>query len=161
MSRLLAYLGRFAAILLGFICACLAASTFLHVLVLGGFDWLSSDLHMEMTVWFSVVFMTALIGSFSFIPSMILIVIAEITATRGWLAYALCGGGVGFLAAFLMRSSGPAFDALEHDLAPAAVSLSLVMIAAGMIGGLAYWLVTGRAAGLWLERISAPERSGS
>ncbi len=161
MNRLLAYLGRFAAILLGFICACLAASTFLHLLVLGGFEWLSSGWHMEMTVWFSVVFMTALIGSFSFIPAMVLIVLAEITATRGWLAYALSGGGVGFLAAFLMRSSGPVLDGLEHNLSPAAVSLSLVMVAAGMIGGLAYWLVTGRAAGLWLERVTAPERSGS
>ena len=161
MNRLLAYLGRFAAILLGFICACLAASAFLHLLALGGFDWLSADWHMEMTVWFSVVFMTALIGSFAFIPAIILIVIAEITATRGWLAYSLCGGGVGFVAAFMMRSSGPALDGMEGSLSPAATGLSFAVIAAGMIGGLAYWLITGRAAGLWLDRITAPERSGS
>ena len=162
MNRVLAYLGRFAVILAGFASACLAGSVFLHMLVLGGYDWVVGEWHLEMTVWFSVLFVTALIGSICFLPAMVLIVIAEIVSARGWLAYALSGGVLGVLFTFVLRGGGgPERTEFERSAWPDA-DLLLAMVAAGMMGGLAYWLVAGRTSGLWLKRIvNAPGPSGS
>ncbi len=87
--------------------------------------------------------LASLVGYVAFVPAMLVIFYAEITKRRDWLFYALAGGIIAavapFLAAIVVQPAGGSrFD------------FALMATAAGMIGGLSYWLVAGRSAGNWL-----------
>jgi hypothetical protein len=89
------------------------------------------------------------IGQFSWLIATAAIVVAEIAAIRTWLYYV----GMGALSAAYALStlaSGPA-DPATADLA---LRDSFIFIAAGLAGGLVYWLVAGRSAGV---RVSGKE----
>ena len=82
-------------------------------------------------------------GYVAFFPGMAVILFGEFTRRRDWLYYAVAGGVIAVAAPFFItlvwgenRSSETEFLAMS--------------LASGMIGGLAYWLVSGRNAGNWL-----------
>lgn len=60
--------------------------------------------------------------------------------------HALGGGLVG--AAVYVLQSATRGDTPASELLP-------ITVASGIVAGLAYWLVAGRSAGLWLERLTA------
>lgn len=157
MSRLLAYLRRFAVILAGFFCASLGASGFLHVLALGGMPWTNQEMALAARGFaFSVPFVALFVGYFVLIPAMIVILAAEFLGRRDWLYFALAGGVAGLAVAYFHRirpmEDGP-FDP---------VTTAVALAATGMVGGICYWLVAGRSSGLTLDRVvNARERSGS
>lgn len=146
MDRFVLFFLRLIMITVGFIVASLAAGIALALLTRivtppeatelsnAGFDrWL-----IVATITFS-----SLTGYVAFIPAMIVILYGEFTSRRDWLFYALAGGLIAAFAPLiltLLRGTGQPVD-LEF------LAMSL---AAGMIGGLAYWLVSGRKAGNWL-----------
>ncbi len=154
MSRLLAYLWRFAVVIAGFFCAVVAASAFLHLLLFGGFDW-RGEAGAAVTGSLSVsVLVVALIFAYmAFLPAVILVIAAEVFGWRGWLFHALAGGVIGLTASmFTWMTAGSGTD----------FGLLWALVAAGMTGGLAYWLIAGRSSGLTLDRVvSARERSVS
>jgi hypothetical protein len=82
----------------------------------------------------------AAIGTAALLPGAVAIAIGEIAGWRAWIVYVVFGLAVtGVLGRLLDRGLHPALPHL-----PAAV-------AAGIVGGLAYWLVAGRGAG-WRRR---------
>jgi hypothetical protein len=90
LSQLLHYLFRFALIIFGFICAIVAASIFLNMLLIGGSEWIGDEgpfLYMTVPA-FAVV-----IGYSVFIPAAVLILYAELTS---WVRlYSLSSGNGG------------------------------------------------------------------
>ena len=70
------------------------------------------------------------------------IAISEFRGWRDWLTYALAGGAITG-GAMLVFTGGQNISNLA------------LLIAAGLAGGLAYWLIAGRNAGKLLERIHA------
>ena len=157
MSRVIAYLVRFAVILFGYIVASLAASAFLNVLFLASLGYAPEHAHPTATasLYFSVPFVALFIAYFAFMPAAIVILISEIFRRRDWLFYALAGGIVAavFLG-FVHRNADINFDVTD----PHAIA---AVIGCGMVGGIFYWLSAGRWAGSWWQAATSPERSGS
>ncbi|RVC57826.1 hypothetical protein [Mesorhizobium sp.] len=158
MSRFIAYVIRFAVILVGYIAASLAASAFLNILFLGSLGYTPDQTHptAAASLYFSIPFVALFVAYFAFMPAAVVIVAAEILGRRDWLFYAIAGGGVA--AAFLgfVRQSG------DPDFVVADTSAILAVIGSGMVGGIFYWLAAGRWAGSWREtQPISPGPSGS
>lgn len=157
MSRVIAYLVRFAVILFGYIVASLAASAFLNVLFLASLGYAPEHAHPTATasLYFSIPFVALFIAYFAFMPAAIVILISEILSRRDWLFYALAGGIVAavFLG-FVHQNADINFDVTG----PRAIA---AVIGCGMVGGIFYWLSAGRWAGSWWQAATSPERSKS
>ena len=74
------------------------------------------------------------------LPSLIAVAIAEIAAIRSWLYYPVAGGLASFIG-WWNTASAP------QDIAP--YNEPTLLTAAGIAGGLGYWLVAGWNAGFW------------
>jgi hypothetical protein len=150
MSRMLGHLVRFAVIILGYLAASLAASAFIHVLFLGALGWTPEEVPFSITgpLVFTVPLVALFVAYFAFIPSFIVILATEFLGRRDWLTYALAGGLVSLAIGGIMWSD--VVPAAEADAAlPSIVNqprVMLLMLGAGIVGGIAYWLVAGRRA---------------
>ncbi|WP_027169699.1 hypothetical protein [Mesorhizobium sp. WSM3224] len=145
MRRIIAYLFRFAVILVGYVVGSLAASAFLNVLVLAHLGYTPADPEPTATasLYFSVPFVALFVAYFAFMPAAVVILIAEVLGRRDWLFYALGGAVIAVVFLGFVHSVGDAnFDVT-------ATNARLAVIGAGMVGGIFYWLSAGRWAGSW------------
>jgi hypothetical protein len=146
----MALFGRIIAIFFALIVAIMVAGITLAIgIIAPEWPWLDSD-PVERMVFFAVSFFaTSFVGATAFVPAMLLIVLAEIARMRSFLYYAVAGAVVGLASYF---GSDVEFR-LENttDVAPVGHPLQLAA-AAGIIGGLTYWLIAGRNAGRSRER---------
>ena len=155
MSRVVAYLLRFAVIIAGYAFAALAASAFLNLISIGAFDWTAEEAPWVIagSVLVSIPLAALFVAYFAFVPSAVAILAAELLRRRSWLFYAIAGALIAVGVVVFMRGGADARLATDSRL-------TLAMIGGGMVGGIAYWLVAGRSAGRWLDRgaadISAP-----
>lgn len=147
MNRLVAYLIRFAVILIGYVVASLAASAFLNIMVLASLGYAPEHAHPTATasLYFSFPFVALFVAYFAFMPAAIVIIVSEILSRRDWLFYALAGAVVAavFLG-FVHRTADANFDVTD-------TSAVLVVVGCGMVGGIFYWLSAGRWAGSWRQ----------
>src|SRR5690606_9314646 len=125
--------------------AALAASAFLHLIVFawGGFGRQDAPALVAGSLIFSVPFVALFVAYLGFIPSIAVILFAEVTGRRDWLTYAV-GGGVA-AAVFV----GFAQQARDPDLTVLDPGMMAVIVGSGIVGGIAYWQVAGRGAGSW------------
>jgi hypothetical protein len=153
VSRIGAYLFRFAVILVGYTAASLAASAFIHVLFIGWSGLFGEELPPAVAtgMMFSIPFVALFVAYFVFIPSAIAIIVAEVLGKRDWLFYALAGGAVGL--AFI----GFLYENADPDFAVTGTPAVLGIVGGGMIGGLAYWLIAGRSTASWRTQQRPPE----
>jgi hypothetical protein len=153
LNRVLIYIGRFAAMSGGFIAASLAASAMITLLFIGPLGWTADELPYVMTgsVIVAVPFLAAFVGYFAFVPALPVMVAGELLGRRGWLFHTLGGGLVAVVV--LAAIWGDAWRGSGED----AVPLAAIIVAAGLAGGFAYWLVAGRNAGLWIEEAAASD----
>jgi hypothetical protein len=82
-----------------------------------------------------------------FVPAMIGVVISEALAIRSWIYHAANGGISAWLGWALTQDIQEEYRFLTEPR---------ILIAAGLVGGLVYWLVTGWTAGFW--KPAGPER---
>ncbi len=136
--------------IIGFGIAALAASAFLHIMWFGPLDPPPEEMSgmVAGTMFVSIPFVALLVGYFAFLPALVVLVIAEFYRRRGWLFYALGGAAASlfFIARMLPTLMAPESDGFGVFLIAAAIG-------AGMVGGIAYWLVAGRTAGRWLDSL--------
>lgn len=146
MDRVIAYLFRFAVIIVGYAFASLAASAFLNAVFLGfaGFTVDEATTVASGSIVFSIPFVALFVAYFAFIPSALAILVGELFAKRDWLFYALAGGIVAAVVIGFVRGAAEAGNEAMTDL-----NFALALIGSGMVGGIAYWLVAGRTAGNW------------
>ncbi|WP_376702668.1 hypothetical protein RQ479_22335 [Mesorhizobium sp. ISC25] len=150
MNRLVAYLIRFAVILIGYGVASLAASAFLNVMFLASLGLMTDETQpaAQASLWFSIPFVALFVAYFAFMPAAIAILVSEILGRRDWLFYALAGAVVS--AVFL----GFVHQTADANFEVTNTSVMLAVIGCGMVGGIFYWLSAGRTAGSW-RQISA------
>lgn len=145
MGRFFLFFARLVAISFGFMIAALAAAAALVVLngmlTPGEIARLQAR-GLDFRLVFGVFGLASLIGYSAFAPAAILIVLAEFTRRRDWLAHALGGG---LVACFVLLGAQSLGVALAFDAGHVASD-----IACGMVAGIVYWLVAGRSAGRWL-----------
>ena len=144
-------LGRILVIFFSLIVAMMIAGIVLAVgILVPDRSWLDAD-PVERVMFFTVSFFaTSYIGASAFVPALLLIVVAEVMRLRNLLYYAAAGAVVGLTSFF-----GSNVELrLENttDVTPVFHPLQLAA-AAGIIGGLAYWLLAGRNAGRWREPV--------
>lgn len=84
----------------------------------------------------------SVIGASLFLPAVLLVTVAEIASLRS-LVYHVGAGG---LLAFGLWMLGPDGARSQTD---ALTSAGSIVLAAGFIGGAAYWLLAGRSSGCW------------
>lgn len=142
-------LGRIIVIFFALIVATMVAGIALAVGIISP-DWAGVDSDPVERVSFFVVafFATSFVGAAATFPALVLIVFAEAARMRSLLYYGVAGAVVGLAAYFGSDVS----SRLENttDVVPVGHALQLAA-AAGIIGGLVYWLIAGRKAGRWRE----------
>jgi len=141
--------GRIIVIFFAFILAIIAAGIALAIGIVAP-DWMGVDSDPFERVSFFIVsfFATSFVGAVAFLPALVVIVIAEAARLRSLLYYGVGGALVG-LASYYGSDISVRLENTT-DVAPVANALQLVA-AAGIIGGLVYWMVAGRNAGRWRE----------
>ncbi|MER8518502.1 hypothetical protein NKI48_01650 [Mesorhizobium sp. M0644] len=159
MNRLVAYLIRFAVILVGYGVASLAASAFLNIMFLASLGLMTDETQpvAQASLWFSVPFVALFVAYFAFMPAAVAILVSEILGRRDWLFYALAGAAVAAVFLGFVRQTKDANFEITNT------SVMLAVIGCGMVGGIFYWLSAGRSAGSWrrIGRPISPGPSGS
>lgn len=77
---------------------------------------------------------------YMFVPAMIGVLISEVLAIRSWIYHAANGGVSAWIGWALTRDIQDEYRFLTEPR---------ILIAAGLLGGLAYWIVSGWTAGFW------------
>ena len=139
--------GRIIVIFFGLVVAIMIAGVTLVIGIIAP-DWSGVDSDPVERVMFFIAsfFATSLVGAVAILPALIVIMFAEIARMRSFLYYGVGGALIGLASYFGSDIS----VRLENttDVAPVNNALQLAA-AAGIIGGLAYWLIAGRNAGRW------------
>jgi len=146
--------GRIIVIAFGLIVAILIAGIVLAIgIIAPDWPWLDSD-PVERVQFFVVSFFaTSFVGASALVPALLFIAIAEAARLRSLLYYAAAGAVVG--AASYFGSNVELRLENTTDVSPVFHPMQLAA-AAGIIGGLAYWLLAGRNAGRWRESAQPP-----
>jgi hypothetical protein len=142
---------RIVMMFVGYVWACIAASL---VLTLGTLtpEWnsffdalgLQSAHAQSAAMWTVVGLGAAIIFVVGFLPSLLAIALAEGLALRSVVVYGVIGGALTLAATYgldFFRDVAPPGSDLAHERE--------VFAAAGIAGGLVYWLFAGRRAGQW------------
>ena len=146
-------LGRIIVIIFGLLVAILVAGITLAVgIVLPEWAAMDSDPIERVIFFFVAFFATSYVGAVGVLPAALVIAISEAARMRSLIYYGV-GGALVALASYY--GSDIAFQ-LENttDVTPVANALQLAA-AAGILSGLAYWLIAGRNAGRWRAPPSA------
>ena len=153
MNRCFLSLARLAVILAGYGVAALAASAFLHLLVLGaaGLQPDEAPPVFVRSLVFSVPFVALFVSYFAFVPAGIAILASEVLGLRSWLFHALAGAAVGLAVAVLFGQAPMVVEMGGTVVEPTFGTPRFVasLVGCGIVGGLFYWLCAGRSAGNW------------
>jgi hypothetical protein len=154
MSTFLAYLRRLLVIAFGFGAASLCSALFFFLGTLlpeyrqdiAG----ATQTEIVMTSFFYSIVLLPLFATLIGLPVLFLAILAEIFRIRSLLAHGATGMVLGGVAPLI------GLDNFEN----ASSELLVAAAAAGIVGGLVYWFVAGRNAGVLIDRI-ANERAGA
>jgi hypothetical protein len=142
----MAFIGRLFAIAFGFLAACFVAGIVVIFALLfpemADFSTDTIDSNVVNLI-FGIGFVV--ISGFSLVPALILILITETFYIRHVLAYAIVGG----LAGLCCYLAFIPFDTVAMTFTGIVRRHLEVMVGAGIVGGLVYWLIAGRNAGVW------------
>ena len=144
-------LGRIIVIIFALIVASMAAGVALAIGIVA--SDLDSDPVERMRFFVVSFFATSFFGAVVWAPAFVLIVLGETLCIRSFIYYGVAGALVGLASYFgsniaMLLENTTDLPPVEHALPLAAV--------AGVIGGVAYWLIAGRKAGTWRASIVTP-----
>ena len=142
--------GRIIVILFGLFVAIIVAGITLAIgIVLPEWATMDSDPIERVIFFFVAFFATSYVGAVAILPAALVIVILEAVRMRSFLYYGI-GGALVALASYYGSDISVQLENTT-DVTPVGNALQLAA-AAGILGGLAYWLIAGRNAGRWRER---------
>ena len=146
----MALFGRILVIIFGLAIAIMVAGITLALgIVLPEWAAMDSDPVERVIFFFVAFFATGLVVTFALLPAVLVIVVSEVARMRSFIYYCV-GGALVALAAYYGADISVQLENTT-DVTPVANTLQLAA-AAGILGGLAYWLIAGRNAGRWRER---------
>lgn len=141
--------GRIIVIFFALIAAIVAAGIVLAIGIVAP-DWAGVDSDPFERVSFFIVsfFATSFVGAVALLPALVVIIISEAARLRNFLYFGVGGALVG-LASYYGSDISVRLENTT-DVAPVGNTLQLAA-AAGIVGGLVYWLIAGRNASRWRE----------
>jgi H+/Cl- antiporter ClcA len=146
----MSFIGRIIVIIFGLLVATMVAGVTLAIgIVAPDLAGVDSDPFERVAFFVVAFFATSFVGAVAILPAAVVIVISEAANLRSFIYYGVCGALVALVSYYLSDISVQ----LENttDVPPVTNALQLAA-AAGIIGGLAYWLIAGRNAGRWREK---------
>ncbi len=155
MRPLLSFFGQFVLICLGYVLATFAVGMFAWAAVdrlVGEEAVVSVATHgtggtAPLAVAFGIT-ATLAAGTIGFFPAVVAIAFAEAFGVRSVFFYMLAAVAVAVLLAAPV-------DVFADGIPPEAAPVPF-LIGCGAVGGVVYWLVAGRRAGCWRERLPGP-----
>jgi hypothetical protein len=142
--------GRILVVIFGLLVAVIVAGITLAAgIVLPDWATMDSDPIERFIFFFVAFFATSLVVVFGLLPAALVIAVLEVLRMRSFIYYGV-GGALVALASYYGSDISVQLENTT-DVAPVANALQLAA-AAGILGGLAYWLIAGRNAGRWRER---------
>ena len=149
----MALIGRIIVIWIALMAALVAAGVTLAISIAGP-TWINmdSDPVERVSFLFFTIISTGYVFVVAGLPSLLLVVVGEALKLRSFLYYGAGGAVVGLLSYFLTDISA----SMENttDIVPVTYPMQLAA-AAGIIGGLVYWLIAGRSAGRWRDALNS------
>jgi hypothetical protein len=143
-------IGRLFVIFFGFLLACMAAAmTIAFGLLSGEWHMLQVDPVARGVFWIGSFVGTGITGSVTFAPFVLMVIAAEGLRLRSVLFYAAAGVVIALIAYYGWGFGNPYEESIDQA-GPVARGIELVL-AAGVVFGLVYWLVAGRRAGAWRD----------
>jgi len=135
---------RLVVLSLGYLLACVSAAI---VFTLGTFSATDDDLLSQIpsvALWTLIGIEVVIMAALAMLPALLVIALAEGFVWRSVIVYGVLGGvlalALGYGIDFAGYLGGPnSIVARERE----------VLAAAGIAGGLTYWLIAGRSAGAW------------
>jgi hypothetical protein len=144
------FIGRLFVIFFAFAVACVAAGLTLAIgLLAGQWQLLQVDPVLQGAFWLTSSIGATVAGVASFVPLLLVVIVAEAFRWRSVIFYALAGIVIALATYYGWGFGNPYEESIDHA-GPVAQGIELV-IAAGVVFGLAYWAVAGRKAGAWHE----------
>ena len=142
----MALIGRLFAIAFGFLAACFVAGmVVIFTLLFPEMTDLSSFQADGGAINVLLGFGFILVSGFALLPALLLVLVTETFYIRSILAYALFGGIAG-LCSYLAFIP---FDTVAMTFEGIVRRHLEIMVGAGIFGGVVYWLIAGRNAGIW------------
>ena len=146
----MAVIGRLFAIFFGFLAACfVAGAVVIYAIFFPEMNDVSLDFDQG-AINLILGFGFLLVSGFALMPALIMALVTEAFSIRHVLAYAIAGGVAG-LCCYLAFIP---FDTVNMTFNGIIRRHLEVMVGAGILGGVIYWMIAGRNAGAW--RISPP-----
>lgn len=147
----MALIGRLFAVFFGFLLACfVAGAVVLYALFFPEMNDVAFDVDQG-AINLILGFGFLLVSGFALLPAVIIALITEAFSIRHILAYAVAGGLAGL---FCYLGFIP-FDTVNMTFNGIVRRHLEVMVGAGILGGVVYWLIAGRNAGAWRD-VSPP-----
>jgi hypothetical protein len=145
---------RIMLMIAGYSAACIAASLVLTIGTLAP-DWnevndlAASPALQSMALWSVVAVAAVVIFAAAMLPMVLIVALTEGFALRSVIVYGVIGAALALALAYGLNSFG--FDFAGHAGVPDSdlAREREVLAAAGIAGGLVYWLFAGRKAGSW------------
>jgi hypothetical protein len=145
---------RLFATFFGFLAACFVSGmVVLFALLFPEMDVQTLDFNND-TMNVILGFGFLLVSGFALLPAVIAVMITEVFSIRSILAYAVFGGVAG-LCCYLAFIP---FDTVSMTFEGVVRRHLEVMVGAGVLGGVVYWLIAGRGAGMWRSAAVPPAR---
>lgn len=146
--------GRIFVIFFAFLIACMAAgATIAFGLV--GLEWklVQADPIARGIFWVATVLGSSFTGAVSFMPLLLVAIMAEALRLRSVLFYMLAGVAIVTVAYYSHGFGNPYEESIDQ---PGPINHGFELaLAAGVVFGFVYWLIAGRRAGAWRD---APPR---
>ena len=141
--------GRIIVIIFGLLVAIIVAGITLAIgIIAPELAAMDSDPIERVIFFFVAFFATGLVVVFALLPAALVVAISEVLRMRSFIYYGV-GGALVALASYYGSDISVQLENTT-DVPPVANALQLAA-AAGILGGLAYWLIAGRNAGRWRE----------
>ena len=151
MDRIGWLLLRLILVPLGYIAAVLAGTLVIAIALLPPADASQGNLAIAIfQVLFTMPILLVLLVGAMWLPAAIGVLLSEAFAIRSWIFHA----GNGAVAALLASGAvGSADESRMPSTEP------LVLLAAGLVGGLTYWVIAGSSAGFWRPLVRRTRRA--
>jgi hypothetical protein len=136
--------GRIFVIFVAFLIACMTAGI---TIAFSEWQLMPADPVARGAFWMTSFIGTGLTGFAGFMPLLLVVILAEAFRLRSAIFYALAGVAIALTAYYGWGFANPYEESIDQA-GPIARGIELV-VAAGVVFGLTYWLIAGRRAGAW------------